>query len=228
MAATDRTKSKKRRTRAGAKPRAADLSRKSPNQERARRTLANIVVAAEKILTKDGIDGLTMRKIAASAGVSVGVTYEYFPSKQAVLYRVYQARLETRLRFFDEAFSEQGLQQSFTDTFGIYLELQKRAGFPSRIDLELQNAIDRDDELARMTRHFEDALSLRYVDILRHYGSAWPDDRLMQLAKYAHQLDHVNLKLQSEARPGKRGFYGEMTTDFFFFLGRYCGVETGR
>jgi len=219
-------KAKKHRTRAGAKPRAADLSRKLPNQKRAHRTLANIVDAAEKILTKDGIDGLTMRKVAGTARVSVGSAYEYFPSKQALLYRVYQTRLETRLRFFDEAFSEQGLQQSFAETFGVYLELQRQAGFPSRLDLELQYAIDRDDELSRMTRHYEDELSQRYVKIMRHYGSNWPDDQLMQLAKFAHQVDHVNLKLQRAARPNQRGLYGKMTTEFMFFLVRHCGGET--
>lgn len=199
-----------------------------PSQDRAKRTLAGIIAAAEDILAKHGIDALTMRKIAATAGVSVGVTYEYFPSKQAVLYRIYESRLELQLRIFDIALSGQGLNEPFVKAFGKYLELQKQAGFPSRLDLELKNAIDRDEELARMTRHYEDALSRRYVSLLHHYGSDWPDDRLMQLAKFGHELDHANLKLQSKARPGNRGFYGELTTELFYFIVRYCGASTGR
>ena len=92
-----------------------------PSQDRAKRTLAGIIAAAEDILAKHGIDGLTMRKIAATAGVSVGVTYEYFPSKQAVLYRVYESRLKLQLRLFDDALSGQGLNEPFVKAFGKYL-----------------------------------------------------------------------------------------------------------
>ena len=157
MTATQTSKS--RRSKKARRPRAADLSRKAPNQDRAKRTVARILAAASDILTKSGIDKLTMRRIASTAGVSVGVTYDYFPSKQAVLYRIYEARLDERLRFFDEAFAAEDTRQSFAARFEKYLELQREAGFPSRLDLELQNAIEQDEELERMTRHYEDELS---------------------------------------------------------------------
>lgn len=209
------------------KPRLADLERKSPNQERAKRTVENIIAAAEKVLSREGIEALTIRKIALTAGVSLGLLYDYFPNKQAVLYRIYEARLEERLQFFDEAFSESAPGRTFAATFDRFLELQRQAAFPSRVDLELQKAIERDQVLARMTRHYEDALSRRYVEIWHRYGSDWPDDRLMQLAKFAHELDHANLKLQSAARPGKSGFYGKLTTQLFYCLVSYCGASTG-
>ncbi len=222
------TQANKLRRRTARRPRAADLARKSPNQDRAKRTVARILAAAADVLSKKGVDKLTMRNIASTAGVSVGLAYDYFPSKQAVLYRLYEARLEERLAYFDEAFSAKNAKPTFAESFELYLELQRKAGFPSRLDLELQNAIERDDELARMTRHYEDELSHRYVDFLRRFGSDWPEDRLMQLAKFAHQLDHTNLKLQRQARPGNRGFYGELTTELFYFLVEYCGADTGR
>jgi len=225
---TQATNKKKRRKSPAKRPRAADLSRKSPNQDRAKRTVAKILAAASKILSKGGADKLTMRQIASTAGVSVGLAYDYFPSKQAVIYRVYEARLAERLEFFDAAFARRSAGPTIAESFERYLELQRNAGFPSRLDLELQNAIERDEELARMTRHYEDELSLRYVDILQHYGSDWPDEKLMQLAKFAHKVDHANLKLQRQARPGNRAFYGEMTTKFFYFLAELSGADTGR
>ena len=79
-----------------------------------------------------------------------------------------------------------------------------------------------------MTRHYEDALSQRYVEIIHRYGSDWPEERLMQVAKFAHQVDHANLKLQRQARPGNRAFYGELTTELFYFLVQHCGADTGR
>jgi len=225
---TDRQANKKKPRKSARKPRAADLSRKSPNQDRAKRTLARILAAAREILAKKSIDKLTMRNVSSTAGVSIGVTYEYFPSKQALLYRIYEARLEERLRFFDEAFGPENAKRTFVASFERFQELQSQAGFPSRLDLELQNAIERDEEFARMTRHFEDELSHRYVDIIHRYGSEWPEERLMQIAKFAHRVDHANLKLQRQARPGNRGFYGELTTEFFYFLVQYCGADTGR
>lgn len=218
--------SKNKPRRAGPKPCATDLRRKSPHQNRAKVTLSKIISAGEEILGQEGIRKLTMRKIAKTAGVSVGSAYEYFPSKQAIIYRIYEERLATRLKFFDAAFADPEDGESFKDAFTRYLELQQRARFPSRLDLELQNAIEQNEQLAQMTQHFEDELSRRYVDILHYYGSNWPDDQLMQLAKFAHQVDHVHLKLQSSAQPSERRFYGDFTTDFFYFLVRYSGAST--
>ena len=228
MATSQKNKAPDRQRRTARRPKAADLNRKTPNQDRAKRTVAKIVSAASGILEKGGIEKLTMRRIATTAGVSVGLTYDYFPSKQAVLYRVYESRLSERLGFFDKAFAPENTLSTFAETFERYIELQRDAGFPSRLDLEIQNAVDRDEELARMTRHYEDELSHRYVDILHRWGSDWSEDRLLQLAKYAHSIDHANLKLQRQARPGNRSFYGDLTTRLFYFIVEHCGASTGR
>lgn len=209
------------------KPGEAKLSRKSPNQARAKLTRLRILEAAREILDEAGIGSLTMREVARVAAVSVGMAYEYFPSKQAILYRIYADRLEGRLEFFDAAFSDSGLGRPFAETFQTFLELQRAAGFPSRLDLELQNAIDRDEQLAGMIRHYEDELSRRYVKILRNYGSKWPEERLHQLANFAHALDNANLKLQIGADKEARRMYGELTTKFFYFIVEHCGAETG-
>lgn len=37
-------------------------------------------------IDRDGLDRLTTKRIAATAGISVGALYEYFPSKEAILY----------------------------------------------------------------------------------------------------------------------------------------------
>ena len=209
------------------KPRMADLRRKSPNQDRAKRTVENIIAAAQKVLSRESIGALTIRKIAMTTGISVGLLYDYFPSKQAVVYRVYEERLDALLRMFDEAFSEENLARSFEAAFNTYLQLQRDAQYPTRVDLELQNAIDRDPQLAKMTKHYEESLSDRYVTVLRRYGSDWSEADLRKLAVYAHQIDHVNLKLQGREPRGHRKIYGDLTTQFFFYLARHCGASTG-
>jgi AcrR family transcriptional regulator len=58
--------------------------RKRPKQERSRDTVQVILAAAQRILTRDGLDALTTARIAEVAGISVGSLYQYFPNKEAV------------------------------------------------------------------------------------------------------------------------------------------------
>jgi len=45
----------------------------------------DILEAVVKILTHDGIQGLTMERVASEAGVAKGTLYLYFKDKQAIL-----------------------------------------------------------------------------------------------------------------------------------------------
>lgn len=44
---------------------------------------------AKQLIAKHGFEATTLRDIAAEAGVSVGLLYRYFPSKQAVVLAIY-------------------------------------------------------------------------------------------------------------------------------------------
>lgn len=206
------------------KPEQSQLKRKAPRQERARRTMQKVLAAAEQVLVRDGFDSITTRRIAEVAGVSVGSIYEYFPSLQAILYQIYEKRLQELLGIIDRAFSKENLQPSLIDTFFSYLRMQREANFPGRVDLELRNAIDRDSKLAEMTEYYEAELSKRYVGIWKHYGSDWNTERLLLLAEFAHELDHINLKLQKGRSREDRRFIGDVTTNQFTALARYCGA----
>jgi AcrR family transcriptional regulator len=59
--------------------------RKSPRQERSRRTVERILEAAARIFHEQGYVGATTNDIADEAGVSVGSLYQYFPNKDALL-----------------------------------------------------------------------------------------------------------------------------------------------
>jgi len=56
-----------------------------PKQARARATCAAIFEATARILEAEGEAALNTNRIAATAGVSVGTLYQYFPNKQAIL-----------------------------------------------------------------------------------------------------------------------------------------------
>ena len=59
--------------------------RKTPRQERSRRTVERILDAAARIFDEQGYSAATTNDIADEAEVSVGSLYQYFPNKDALL-----------------------------------------------------------------------------------------------------------------------------------------------
>lgn len=59
--------------------------RREPSQERARQTIDSVLRAAGREIEEGGLDRLTTKRIAATAGLSVGAVYEYFPNKEAIV-----------------------------------------------------------------------------------------------------------------------------------------------
>ena len=69
--------------------------RKSPSQERSRRTVNRILDAATRIFHEQGYTGATTNDIADEADVSVGSLYQYFPNKDALLVALTQRHIAT-------------------------------------------------------------------------------------------------------------------------------------
>jgi AcrR family transcriptional regulator len=65
-----------------------------PTQDRAVRTRAALVAAAQREFSKNGYASTTARTIAKDAGVSTGSFYQYFVDKDAVLRELGRARFE--------------------------------------------------------------------------------------------------------------------------------------
>ena len=61
---------------------------REPQQDRSARTRSQLLDATEAILDKEGIDGLTITKVAKEAGCSVGSLYHHFQDKQTIVYAV--------------------------------------------------------------------------------------------------------------------------------------------
>jgi AcrR family transcriptional regulator len=59
--------------------------RREPRQARSRARVAQILASADGILSADGFEALTVRRIAQEAGVPVGSIYQFFPDKAAVV-----------------------------------------------------------------------------------------------------------------------------------------------
>ena len=62
--------------------------RKLPIQARSTELVATILQAAIRVLEREGAQRFTTIRVAKEAGVSVGSLYQYFPNKQAILFRL--------------------------------------------------------------------------------------------------------------------------------------------
>jgi AcrR family transcriptional regulator len=63
-------------------------ARKRPRQERSERLVADVLEAAVRVLAREGAQRFTTARVAEEAGVSVGSLYQYFPNKEAILFRL--------------------------------------------------------------------------------------------------------------------------------------------
>src|SRR5437867_2846419 len=59
--------------------------RREPQQARSRARVRRLLDAADRVLSEDGFEALTVRRIAEEAGVPVGTLYQFFPDKAAVV-----------------------------------------------------------------------------------------------------------------------------------------------
>ena len=59
--------------------------RRSPKQQRSRKTVELILEATLELLEEEGFTGITMQKIADRANINVAAVYGYFPNKHQVI-----------------------------------------------------------------------------------------------------------------------------------------------
>lgn len=63
-------------------------------------TMEAIVIAATRVIERDGLERLNTTRIAEVAGVSVGSLYQYFANREAIIGAVIDRQLETMLATF--------------------------------------------------------------------------------------------------------------------------------
>ncbi len=79
--------------------------RKSASQDRSRSTVAALLEATARVLVKEGYENASTNKIAATAGVSIGSLYQYFPSKEALVAAVIDQHKQDMMQLVRETFA---------------------------------------------------------------------------------------------------------------------------
>ena len=72
------------------KTKKSNLCRRSPSQSRGKEKVEAIVNSAKNLIGERGNDAVSMREIAAHAGISPSSIYQYFPDKNAILQAIMQ------------------------------------------------------------------------------------------------------------------------------------------
>jgi AcrR family transcriptional regulator len=85
------------------------LARKRPQQVRSNRLVADILQAAVRVLAREGAHRFTTARVAEAAGVSVGTLYQYFPNKQAILFRLQSDEWSQTGKMLDDILSDTSL-----------------------------------------------------------------------------------------------------------------------
>ncbi|WP_327350883.1 TetR/AcrR family transcriptional regulator [Streptomyces sp. NBC_01304] len=107
-------------------PTSAARLRRQPQQARSRARVEAILAAADRILSQEGYEALTMRRIAEEAGAPVGSIYQFYPDKSAVVDALGQQYLSAFKTATDELV-ERAVEGELADPVGtlvdVYAEL---------------------------------------------------------------------------------------------------------
>lgn len=88
------------------RPKPVVAARKQPRQSRSTQLVADVLEAAVRVLVKEGAHRFTTARVAETAGVSVGSVYQYFPNKQAILFRLQTEEWRQTIGQFERIFGD--------------------------------------------------------------------------------------------------------------------------
>jgi AcrR family transcriptional regulator len=128
------------------------------NPERAETRRREILLAAARVFARDGYDSATLDDVAAAVGVTKGVIYYYFPSKEAVLTEIRTTAIREAIARLEEIVAEGGppraqLERAIGDLVGhIFDDLERYANV-----LHTSRSISDEsrEQVRTLQRHFE-------------------------------------------------------------------------
>ncbi|MEU6929700.1 TetR/AcrR family transcriptional regulator [Streptomyces sp. 2RAF24] len=96
--------------------------RRQPRQARSRARVEAILAAADRILSQEGYEALTMRRVAEESGAPVGSIYQFYADKSAVVDALGRRYLEGFERAIDDLV-ERALADELTDLVGTMVDV---------------------------------------------------------------------------------------------------------
>jgi AcrR family transcriptional regulator len=142
----------------------SSTTRRTPVQRRSRERVERALVAAERIVVRDGVDALSTRAIAAAADVPVATLYQYFEDRDAIIHALIERQVEAmdeRLAAAIGAIDRYSIRSLVETIVGAYVDGYR--DYPSFVVLWFQGRVNpeiveyvraRTHALAAQTRDF--------------------------------------------------------------------------
>lgn len=144
-----------------------DLSYKVPHQERSKIIFDSIIEASFKSFAELGFEATTTNKIAATAGISIGSFYRYFPNKVSLLKYLTKNFTDTNRKIFLDKFQEgrtlpigQNIEQMITCSSEHFLN---KAGFLTVLIMKMFE-VGVADEVYKARRHIARELAVLAIE----------------------------------------------------------------
>ncbi|MEM9570376.1 MAG: TetR/AcrR family transcriptional regulator [Pseudomonadota bacterium] len=173
-------------------------------QERAKRTAKKLLENAEAIILSDGLAALTMRRLAEVAGVGLGTIYGHFSARQDLVRRLYEHRLNDRLRKIDKLLLAPELDAH--SALVSYFRTQDVRDKAYELDLALFKARQQESYVSDLVRNFEDGLSARYLQFMSRHSSDASSASLAAAAQFQIAFEQALLSVESSVSADQRFF----------------------
>ncbi len=180
--------------------------RKAPTQKRAQSTVQKVLDGTWDILRERGADALSTRSISKHTGVSPGSIYQYFGNKEQILFTLYGERLKDSIGAFKLVATDENFTLPLTQFWILQGAALADVNWGRIEDVELNKAIAESPLLKDAVKSILNELYDCLINIMKRYGSTWPDKALRHLAEYAFGINHFgyNLRIRQTEEEAKR------------------------
>jgi AcrR family transcriptional regulator len=176
---------------------AAIKPRKMPVQSRSKKRVESILEVTATLLVEGGYESLTAVGIAERAEIPVASLYQYYPNKEAVIYALCEDMVTEVLKRFNEYENFDEHKMELKELLQLMGDREYSDPAEHKLEFELNRAMIAMPQLSELHTSFDEKISERFANILRHYGSQWQHDELINLARIMFRIgntyfEHIN------------------------------------
>jgi len=188
-------------------------ARKTPQQARAKDTVEKILKGARTLLQREGRKGLTAKQLAKESGLSTGAIYDHFPGISAVLYQLYEERLNQELRIYQKVYGRDTGEISIEELIDNHIQEDAAMQWGSKADIELDEAAFNDPQLKTLVEHNQTLKRDQLVEALKRRHSNATGEQLKALASYMIELTEVAFRLRHKSDLSEKDLIRSVTID---------------
>lgn len=178
--------------------------RRAPQQQRSQARVEAILAATRRLVGTRGNDAVSMREIAADAGVPVSSVYQYFPDKNALLEALLRRYLERMQAVMLRVLAPVRSMEQFIDAVpslldGLYALFEEEPELAPIWSCVKANAVLRDIDMedTRQTAALLQALAVRFLP-------AADPEALADVALHVSHVAFFALRVAYQSPPDER------------------------